>query len=132
MTSSDFTKRAGVDKPKGFSKLVMLCNREFRYSMIYKNTGGPESRKIAWYYFMFCFESSAICGESGAHMNVVDMEIAKKPTDGGLWPISVTLNISLEEYRELRKNKKFAVGLSGDKKKTNEPEPMPRFKELGG
>jgi len=129
---SDFTKRAGVDKTKGMSKLVMLCNREFCYSMIYKNVGGPDARRLAWYYFMFCFESSSVCGESGAHMNIVDMEIAKKPVDGDMWPISVTLNISLEEYRELRKNKRFSTGMSGQKRKENEAEPMPRFKELEG
>lgn len=131
MTSSDFTKRAGLDKPKGMSKLVMLCNREFRYSMIYKAVGGDISRRLAWYYFMFCFESSAVCGESGAHMNIVDMEIAKRPVNNDMWPISVTLNISLDQYRRLRKNKRFSVGLKVGKKMTG-PEPMPRFKEIEG
>ena len=127
---SDFTKRAGIDKEKGMSKLVMLCNRHFRSQMIYQKVGGDESRRLIWYHFMSCFESSEFCGESGAHMNVIDMEIAKKPVDGEMWPISVTLNISLDEYRLLRRKKRFAVGMSWVKSKPNTPERMPSFREI--
>ena len=88
------------------------------------------SRRLAWYYFMSCFESSEFCGESGAHMNVIDMEIAKKQVDGDMWPISVTLNISLDEYRLLRRKKRFSVGTSWVKKKPNKPERMPSFREI--
>ncbi len=131
---SDFTKRAGIDKPRGMSKLVMLCNRAFYYDMVQKKVGGEQARRIIWYHFMFCFESSFICGESGAHIHVVDMEIAKKPVGAGqdMWPISVTLNISLDEYRKMRKNKRFSAGLSRVKKAANVAEPMPGFKEIKG
>ncbi len=124
MSSSDFTKRAGLDKQKGFSKLVMLCGREYTYRMLYLTKN--HTQELAWYYFMYCFESSGICGESGAHLNVVDMEIAKKPGYGGMWAISVTLNISLDAYRRKRKRKKFAKRL----RERSQPQRSPSFREI--
>jgi len=129
-TSSEFTKGAGLDKARGMSKLVMFCNKEYAYRMIYLNkTGDYRTKELAWYYFMTCFESSAVSGESGAHLHVIDMDIAKKPVawEHDMWPISVTLNITLEQYRRLRKKKRFRIWTSA---KLRKPEPMPRFKEL--
>jgi len=77
---------------------------------------------------MSFFESSPICGESGAHLYVVDMEIAKAtvmitPTTQ-LLPISVTLGMSLAEYKEMRENKTFI-----QKKHKGGVEIMPDFEE---
>jgi hypothetical protein len=118
----DFTKRAGLDKEKGFSKLVMLCGREFMYRMLYLKR---DARELAYYYFMSCFESANICGESGVHMNIMDMEIAKTPGHNDMWAISVTLNMTLEDYRKKRRAAKF-----GNRRPKVVQETMPGFKEI--
>ena len=123
----DFTKRGAVDKANGTSKLVMLCGKEYRYRLIYLSRSGQ--MELAYYHFLSCFESSRICGESGAHLHVIDMEISKQEViipNNPMWAISVTLNVTLDEYREMRKGKRFGWR-RGEKQK---PEPMPRFKEI--
>ena len=120
---SDFTKRAALDKGK-MCKLVMLCGREYYYRILYLSKAEKE---LAWYYFLSCFESGSFCGESGAHLHIVDMEIAKKPTEQEMWPISVTLNITLKKYRMMRKHRKYRSRLGARKE---EQFFMPRFKLL--
>lgn len=107
MTQIDFTKRLAVSKGKNQCKLAML----FSNGVYYLSYFHKEYPNIAYYFFMSAFESSAIAGESGAHQNVVDMEIAKESVmisaSTQLRPISVTLNIGLDDYKEMRENKTF-------------------------
>ena len=120
----DFVKRAGINKTKGVSKLVMLCGRAYMYRMLYLVKGNVQDKELAYYYFMSCFESVSVCGESGAHLHVMDMEIAKRAGHNDMWAISVTLNMTLEEYRKKRRTAKF-----GNRRKDKQ-QPMPRFREI--
>ena len=126
---TDFTKRAALDKGNGTSKLIMLCGKEYRYRLLYLSKSTPSARELAYYYFIACFETAHACGESGAHRHAIDLEISKQeiliPTNP-MWAISVTLNITLDEYKRMRRKKTFGWR-KGEKKG---PEPMPRFKEI--
>jgi len=126
---TDFTKRAAIDKGK-LCKLLMFCGKEFRYRFIYLlHTQYPD---LAYYHFVSLFESSSIAGESGAHRHAIDMEVGRdpmrfNPTDP-MWPVSVTLNVSLDEYKEMRKEPSF--GYRRARAGIKDLVPMPGFREI--
>ena len=124
----EFTKRIAVDKGK-YCKLAMMCGQHYRARLSYLAKAEPE---LAYYHFLFLFESSRVSGESGAHVYVIDMEVGVKEvmvTPGvSHWPISVTLNITLKEYRKLRKKPAFRRTITTAGKKDRKIEPMPEFK----
>lgn len=125
----DFTKRAAIDKGK-LCKLLMFCGKEFRYRFIYLlKTQYPD---LAYYHFLTLFESSPIAGESGAHVHIIDMEIGGDAItfnpSSPMWPVSVTLNMGLDEYRKMRKEPSF--GFRRARLGANKPVPMPRFKDM--
>ena len=126
----DFTKRIAVDKGK-VCKLAMMCGQHYRTRLSYLAKAEPE---LAYYHFLFLFESSRVSGESGAHIHVIDMEVGSK---GVMitpavyhWPISVTLNITLKEYRKLRKDPAFKLKRTPIQKKVRMIQPMPEFKVI--
>ena len=124
---TDFTRRAALDKD-WFCKLVMLCSETYRARLSYLSKVEPEH---AYYNFMSYFESSPTCGESGAHLLVVDMEVAKIPTliAPSYWAISVSIGVPLDEYRKMRENKKLRLTLT-KRKRTIVVCEMPEFEEL--
>ncbi|MEE8113047.1 MAG: hypothetical protein V3T23_01710 [Nitrososphaerales archaeon] len=126
MTDTDVTKRLAIPKPGDQCKLAMLFSGVYWLSHFLK-----EYPTLAYYHFMSMFESSSICGESGAHLYVVDMEIAKKNVmitpAVGLRPVSVTLALSLDQYKEMRENKTFIQTRHKVKEQV-----MPEFKEVTG
>jgi len=126
----EITKRAAIDKGKQCKLVMLVCAHTRAHLMLYrKNYFG-----LAYYMFLWLFESYRHCGESGAHMHAIEIEISDKPTyqtpGRRYWPVSVTLNISLTEYRELRENFVWKSRSPGLKKA--QAVPMPEFKEIEG
>ena len=125
----DVTRRAAKAKGKQ-CKLIMLMNYETKIHM--QQYRGPY-RGIAHYMFLWSYESYPHCGESGAHRNVIELEFSGQPSAfstpvHNYWAASVTLNVSLKEYKEMRKNFVFVSRAAG--KNEIKPVPMPEFEEI--
>ena len=124
---TDFTRRAALDKGQ-FCKLVMLCSETYRARLSYLSKIEPEH---AYYHFLSYFESSPTCGESGAHLLAIDMEVASVTTliAPPFWAISISIGVPLDEYRKMREDKKLRLTLT-KRKRTIVVCEMPEFEEL--
>lgn len=127
----DVIKRAALAKGPKHCKLIMLVDRA---TLVHLELYRRGYLGLAYYMFMWHYESYTHCGESGAHRNVVEIEFSKESVDvtpsTRFWAVSVTLNVSLDGYKKMREEFVFTSRSPGLKKA--KPVPMPGFEEIKG
>lgn len=99
------TSRVVCEKGSGIQLMMMIGEQHY---IIIKSLLAHE-KQLAFHAFAFLFESSHAHGESGVHRHIVGMDVGdegipyRAEPDKKIYPILVTVNLSLESYERLRR-----------------------------